>query len=386
MISADYLIIGAGFAGAATAYHLARRGVRDTILLEQEAIPGFHSSGRNAAMIRQCVPEPALFELTRAGAAFLRNLPVDWPEAVSFKQNGSLLLGSGDGWNKLQKDAEIGRRLGVEVELWTPSQARRHVAALEDAHFDGAVWCATDGVIDIHGLLLGYLKYACAHGAQVYYGADVCAIRRTAEGAFELRTNKQVITARRIVNATGAWANVVAQMAGASALPLRPYRRHLFTSPRLTWVDSSWPFVWDVTHDIYFRPEGEGLLLCACDQQELPPGDPPLDPTIRELLAEKIHRYMPGLERVSIHRYWAGFRTIANDGRFVIGWDPQAEGFFWVAGLGGHGVTTSSAVGALAADLLTADRHKEAEAFSPARFSKRTGNSFDHQTETVMEK
>ena len=188
MISTDYLIIGAGFAGAATAYHLARRGIRDTILLEREAIPGFHSSGRNAAMIRQCVPEPALFELTRAGAAFLRNLPDDWPEAVSFKQNGSLLLGSGSGWKKLQQDAEIGRSLGVEVDLWTPLQAQRHVAALEKAHFDGALWCATDGVIDIHGLLLGYLKYACAHGAKIYYGADVCGISRTADGAFEVRT------------------------------------------------------------------------------------------------------------------------------------------------------------------------------------------------------
>src|SRR5918993_4185526 len=120
MISSDCVIIGAGFAGAATAYQLACRGLTDITLLEQEAIPGFHSSGRNAAMIRQCVSEPALFDLTRAGAAFLRNLPVDWPEAVQFKQNGSLLLGSGDGWNKLQQDAEIGRRLGLEVELWTP--------------------------------------------------------------------------------------------------------------------------------------------------------------------------------------------------------------------------------------------------------------------------
>jgi D-arginine dehydrogenase len=374
MISADYVIIGAGFAGAATAYHLARRGVRNIILLEQEAIPGFHSSGRNAAMIRQCVPEPALFDLTRDGAAFLRNLPADWPEPVHFKQNGSLLLGSGEGWHKLQKDAELGRSLGVEVELWTPSQARRHVAALEDAHFDGALWCATDGIIDIHGLLLGYLKYASARGAQVYYDADVCAISRTAEGAFELRTKNQIIAARTIVNATGAWANAVARMAGAMALPLRPYRRHLFTSPPLPWVDLRWPFVWDVTHDIYFRPEGEGLLLCACDQQELPPGDPPLDPAVGELLAEKIQRYMPGLAAVSIRKYWAGFRTITSDGRFVIGWDPQTDGFFWVAGLAGHGVTTSSAVGALAADLIIAGAGKKGEAFSPGRFLARLSN------------
>ncbi|MBI2532004.1 MAG: FAD-binding oxidoreductase [Deltaproteobacteria bacterium] len=158
-------------------------------------------------------------------------------------------------------------------------------------------------------------------------------------------------------------------MAGASALPLRPCRRHLFVSPPLPWVDRSWPFVWDVTHDIYFRPEGEGLLLCACDQTELAPGDPPVDETVKELLAEKIERHMPGLSQVSISKGWAGFRTLSSDGRFVIGWDGQVKGFFWVAGLGGHGVTTSSAVGALAADLLLAGPGKKSEAFSPERFA-----------------
>jgi len=89
MISCDYIIIGAGFAGASTAYHLTRRGMTDILLLEQEAIPGFHSSGRNAAMIRQCVSDPALTELARDGAAFLSNFPSDWPVPVQFKQNGS---------------------------------------------------------------------------------------------------------------------------------------------------------------------------------------------------------------------------------------------------------------------------------------------------------
>src|SRR6185369_13080002 len=115
----EIVIVGAGFAGAATAYHLSRRGVGGILLIEQESIPGFHSSGRNAAMMRQCVPDPDLATLTRDGAMFLRHLPDDWPEPVQFKQNGSLLLGSGAGWSKLKQDAESGRSVGIDVVLWT---------------------------------------------------------------------------------------------------------------------------------------------------------------------------------------------------------------------------------------------------------------------------
>ncbi len=368
MLSCEYLIIGAGFAGAATAYHLSRRGVADILLVEQEAIPGFHSSGRNAAMIRQCVSDPDLLALTRDGSRFLRNLPHDWPEPVQFKQNGSLLLGSGDGWVKLQRDAELGRSLGVEMELWTPERAKRHVQVLKEAEFDGAAWCGTDGVLDIHALLSGYLKAASAKGARIRYGGVVQSID-AAEDGLTVVVDGESIRAKVVVNASGAWANRVAKLAGAAELPLRPCRRHLFVSPPLAWVDKSWPFVWDVTHDIYFRPEGEGLLLCACDQTELPPGDPPVDEAVKELLAEKIERHMPALSGVSISRGWAGFRTLSSDGRFVIGWDGKVKGLFWVAGLGGHGVTTSPAVGALAADLLLAGPGKKSEAFSPERFA-----------------
>jgi D-arginine dehydrogenase len=369
MIFVDYVVIGAGFAGAATAYHLTRLGVADILLLEREAIPGFHSSGRNAAMIRQCVSDPALAELTRDGAAFLRNLPSDWPVPVQFKENGSLLLGSGKGWEKLKQDANVDQSLGIDVSLWTPDQAKARVPVLEDAEFDGAVWCATDGTIDIHGLLSGYLKAAASRGARVRYGSAVEAIRGGGFGSLELHVNGETIKTNVLVNASGAWANTIAEMAGAAKLPLHPCRRHLFVSPPLDWVDARWPFVWDVSHDIYFRPEGEGLLLCACDQEELPPCDPPVDEAVKEILAEKIHNHIPALSRVSIAKGWAGFRTLSDDGRFVIGWDPEVAGLFWVAGMGGHGVTSSSAVGNLAADLILSGRQKSASAFAPERFS-----------------
>ncbi len=367
MLAVEYVVIGAGFAGAATAYHLVQRGITDLVLLEQEAVPGFHASGRNAAMIRQCVPDAALLQMARDGAAFLRRLPPEWAEPVQYKQNGSLLLGSGESWEKLKGDAELGRRLGVEVELWTPAQAKRLVPLLKETEFDGAVWCATDGIADIHALLSGYLKGATFKGVRMRFNCAVRSIRLAADG-FEIVTSQDTFKARTVINAAGAWANVIARMAGAVELPLRPFRRHLFVSPPLDWVDARWPFVWDVTHDIYFRPEGKGLLLSACDQQEMTPGDPPEDPSVREMLAEKIQRFMPTLSRVTINKSWAGLRTITRDGRFVIGWDPIIKGFFWVAGLGGHGVTTSAAVGALAAELIVAGLRSKADAFSPDRF------------------
>jgi D-arginine dehydrogenase len=364
----DCIIIGSGFAGAATAYHLTRRGLTDILLLERETIPGFHSSGRNAAMIRQCVPDPGLARLTRDGAAFLQQLPSDWPVPVQFKQSGSLLLGSGKGWEKLRQDSGVGRRLGVDVKLWTAEQAKRHVPVLREAKFDGAVWCATDGVIDIHALLSGYLKAAAAKGAKIRYGSAVQAIRATGTHELEVVSSGEAFKTNILINATGAWANTIAKMAGAAELPLHPCRRHLFVSPPLDWVDASWPFVWDVSHDIYFRPEGEGLLLCACDQQELPAVDPPMDETVKELLAEKIQNYIPALSNVSINKGWAGLRTLSADGRFVIGWDPKVKGLFWVAGLGGHGVTTSSAVGALATELILGGPEQKSNFFSPDRF------------------
>ena len=367
MNSFDYVIVGAGFAGAATAYQLARRGVARILLLEQESIPGFHSSGRNAAMLRQCISEPELTKLARAGANFIRQLPGDWPEPVPFKPNGSLLLGSGAGWEKLKRDAEVGLSVGIEMELWTPLQAKRRVPVLEQAEFDGAAWCGTDGIVDIHALLSGYLKYAASKGAQIRYNCAVQAVK-SKNGTVELATSNGVIETKTLVNASGAWANVVAKLAGARELPLKPCRRHLFVSPPIAWVDPLWPFVWDVSHDIYFRPEGEGLLLCACDQTELAPGDPPVDESVKEMLAEKIERFMPALSAVSIASGWAGFRTLTPDGRFVIGWDPKVENFFWVAGLGGHGMTTSAAVGELAANLLLAGPGNKSAPFSPDRF------------------
>ena len=369
MISSQYVIIGAGFAGAATAYHLARHGVKNILLLEQEKVAGVHSSGRNASMIRQVVPENAVMRLAKEGAAFLRGLPSDWQIPVDFQRNGSLLLGSGEGWDRLSRDAEMAREVGIEVESWLPEKAKDYVPVLKDADFDGAIWCPTDGVVDIHALLSGYLKAAFSMGTQIRYSCSVQGIEVQDGRACGVLTAEGLIRAETVINAAGPWAAVVGKMAGAVEAPLRPCRRHLFVTTPLPWVDPKWPFVWDDAHGIYFRPDSGGLLLCPCDQDEMAPGDPPTDSSVAELLAEKIRQRFPGIADVAIRKSWAGLRTLSSDGRFVIGWDSKVRGFFWVAGLGGHGVTTSSAVGALAAGLILDPSERRGGPFSPGRFA-----------------
>ncbi len=368
MISSQYVIIGAGFAGAATAYQLARRGIRNILILEQERVAGVHSSGRNAGMVRQVVSEPKIMALAKEGTAFLRHPPADWPAPVPFQQIGSLLLGSGEGWKRLSSDAKMAQQKGIEVECWSRERAKEHVTALEDADFDGAVWCPTDGAVDIHAYLSCYLKAATALGTQVRYGCSVRGIDVRDGRVRGVLTAGGTIETEAVINAAGAWAGVIGNLAGAVEVPLRPCRRHLFLTAPLSWVDPGWPFVWDVTHDVYFRPESGGLLLCPCDQDEMAPGIPANDDSVTELLAEKIDRHLPGISNIAIRKSWAGLRTLSADGRFVIGWDPKVRGFFWVAGLGGHGVTTSSSVGALAARLILDGDGRRAGEFSPERF------------------
>jgi D-arginine dehydrogenase len=368
MSSAQFVIVGAGFAGAATAYHLARQGARNIVLVEQEQVAGYHASGRNASLIRQVISEQSTMALACEGAAFLRNLPANWPIPVGFEQNGSVLLACEPAWEALQRDAALAHQMGIEVELLSQQATKRLVPNLNGTDFDGALWCPTDGVADIHALLSGYLKAAASMGVEIRYASALKAIERTGNRIASVLIRDEWVATEVLVNAAGAWAGAVAEMANAAVIPLRPLRRHLFVTGPLPWVDSRWPFVWDVSHGFYFRPESGGLLLCACDEDQMPPGDTPTSESAWGLLAEKARDYFPQFTNLPIRKSWAGLRTFAPDGRFVVGWDPHLAGFFWVAALGGHGVTTSAAVGALAAEMMVKADSDRGRDLSPRRF------------------
>ena len=364
-----YLILGAGFAGASLAYHLLKKGAKDVLLLEQEPLPGQHASGRNAGMIRQTVFDEPLATMACEGTRFLHQLPQDWPD-VSFRRCGSLLLGKKEALKELERAARNAERLRFEVRWFSKEEICKKIPLLKEGDFEKALFCPSDGVVDIQAFLKGYLSLAQKAGLQFLKNAKPLRIERKRK-TFLITTQQAAIEADVLVNATGAWAGGIAEDCKASRLPLHPFRRHIFYSEKTKEIPQDWPFIWDVAHQFYFRPESGGALFSPCDEEPIAPQDCPVDPAMRERLQKTLKQYLPSLAAIPLKRAVAGLRTLTPDGRFVIGFDPRCKNFFWVAGLGGHGVTASYSIGDLASDLLLGRSHDQqlTASFSPARFS-----------------
>ena len=268
------------------------------------------------------------------------------------RATGSLLLfGKGAG-ERMLRDADRAAADGLEIGWIDRGEAVQRVPWLDSAVFESALYVATDGVVDIHALLWRYLGEATARGARTVFGCRVDSVDVAGGRVCGVRTNLGRIASPVVVDAAGAWANAVATSAGLDPLPMTPFRRHLVVTPPLPGVEPGWPVVWAAGPEYYFRPETGGLLLSPCDQTAAEPGTALRDPAILDVLAERLAAFVPRLAGIPVKRYWAGLRTITGDGRFVIGPDPRLPGFFWVAGLGGHGMTGSAAIGETAAAMI----------------------------------
>lgn len=349
MRTTDIAIIGAGFAGAATAYFLHQAGIRDCVVLEAEDLPGTRASGLNAALGRQIIANPEFRHMSLTGMQFLHHPPPGFSDIPLVDSRGSLLLFSAMDQNKGVQLAEASRRDGLQVAQWTADQLHHRYPFVKEV--DSALLTPSDGLIDIHTLLYAYLHPA-QHAGRLITNARVQKLIREG-GVWTITTTAGEFRARVVVNAAGAWAGVVATLAGVEDIPLQVRRRHLFVSAPTDRLSSDTPFIWDVSHGYYLRPESGGILFSACDEDLTSPDDAYREaPEVQSLLLAKLQHYCPAFADLPIARYWAGARTFGPDDRICIRWDARVPGFLWVAGLGGHGVTASAAVGKCAAGLI----------------------------------
>lgn len=371
MRTADVVIVGAGFAGAATAWHLVARGIRDVVIVEREPVPGAHASGRNAALAFQGLADPVEAQLAVEGARFIAAPPDGFSDTPLFRRTGSLLVASTEaGVAALHALAAQVQALGnPDARVVSAEEARRVVSALRGAPVRAALWNPADGVVDIHALLHAYLAGARRGGARVLYRRTLTAVRTAGGRITGVDTDDGTLATRCLVAAGGGWAGVIGSLAGVGTRTLQPRRRHLFQTAVDLPVDPGWPFVWHQDVDTYFRPEGAGLLMSPCDATDHPPAPPVVDAAAAALLAEKVARAFPAFAGARIATAWACLRTFARDGRFVIGRDPDVDGLVWVAGLGGHGMTTSAAVGRLGAAAVCGETSEALAYFSPRRLT-----------------
>lgn len=358
----EAVVIGAGIAGAATAYHLAATGRWRVTVLEKEPVAGFHATGRNAAMIRQAVLPDAVAALAVDATRALHAMNSDERLGLNgvFRRTGSILWG---------ERTELERLLAAPA---APKDARILARADLSERFpkwplppgDAGLWTPSDGVIDVARLLHFFLH--AQENVVVRCGEEVIGAESGERAFGRVRTDVAAYEADSVVNAAGAWADRIAERLGGSPEGLTPRRRHLFWSGALDWVDLDRPYTWDITRGFYYRPESHGLLACACDEDVSLPVDASADPSVARLLAEKFAVFPPPMSDLPVARSWAGLRTFADDHSFVIGKDVRRRGLFWNAALGGHGVTVADAVGRLVAGAVDRDLPVPA-AFAPGR-------------------
>lgn len=347
--SARIAIVGGGFAGAATAYHLVSRGHTNVVVLEREQTLGQHASGRNAGMCRRITDDDAVTELTAAGAEFLRRPPANFCDRPLVVTTGSVLTSS----NAARLDSMARTASAID----TPHRLidRRDIEALwpelAGPMCDGGLLVERDGLIDTAALLGGFIEGARAGGADIVVGADVSRIEQSGSRV-ELVTACGVFDADVVVNAAGAWAEPVGQLAGAGAA-MQCYLRHVFVTERPVPEAEQRPFVWYVDPDeMYVRPYQGRLMISPCDRRLVAPCDAAADETGQALMLQRIEQTAPGLRDHGLSSQWACLRTFAGTPRPVIEWDERCTWLFWVAGLGGHGATACAAIGERASAFI----------------------------------
>lgn len=348
------VIVGAGFAGAAAAYFLGRAGISDILVLERESTYGYHASGRNAALCRQLVDDEIVGSLVLEGAEFLRHPPEGFASSPLLSETGSFMLAKLPA--QLDSLEERARDCGLRYERLPLDQILGRWPRIAGVPAVGGLYIPNDGVIDVHALLRGYVDGARATGIKFELGTEVKRFHNiSGSDKVMVETGKGNIEASMVVNATGAWAGEVGWRAGSRDIHFTPYHRHLHITERVPSLDAVAPFVWFLGQEdeFYIRPEGTGYLISGCDAVEVSPQDARVLPGATEYLAEKLTRVSPWIAEFSIMRSWACLRTFTPDGRPFVGPDREVPWLFWIAGLGGHGATASSAVGRLAAEAIT---------------------------------
>jgi len=366
MTPADVIVVGGGIAGISAAAEIAGDGARVTVL-EGEAQLGYHSTGRSAAIFIRNYGNATLRALN-AAAEQVFETPGEIAGSSLLSPRGELLLATDEEMTALESYIE-----GAEgVDRLSTGEAVELVPILRPEHIGGAVIERGARDIDVDRALQGYARLLKARGGRIVTGAAVSGISRSGD-IWEVTTDKEVHAAPVLINAAGAWADDIARLAGVGTVGLRPMRRSAALLPAPDGHDiSTWPLFGSVSETWYAKPDAGRLMVSPADEDPVDPHDAWADDMV---LAEGLYRYEQAVTVpvTRVESNWAGLRSFTWDRTPVAGFDPSADGFFWLAGQGGYGVQTAPALARLCSALVSGREPALAPlavlALSPSRFS-----------------
>lgn len=349
--SADIVIIGAGAIGASIAYQLGRRGARDVVVLERDAV-GAGSTSKAAGGIRVQFATRVEIELSLRAIAFFKRFEDEMGVPCDFHQEGYLFVVTDEPTlARFRENVALQRSMGADVRVIAPADARALVPALNVDDALAAVWGPTDGHASPNDVVQAYAAQARARGVRIVEGTPVTGIVVERGRVAGVLTPAGTIATRLVVNAAGPWAPLVGRMVGLE-LPVDPRRRHIFVTDAFDGIRHPLPLVTDTGSGFYCRSEQGAILMSPGDIGDVTEYEARVDWSVLELAVEKAVRRIPALEGAQVRHAWAGLRPRTPDGRAILDWAPGVEGLYLAVGFCGHGFQHSPGVGETVAEVL----------------------------------
>jgi D-arginine dehydrogenase len=340
----DYIVIGAGIAGASVAAHLAANA--RVLILEMEDRPGYHTTGRSAASYEPNYGPKPMLALTRASESFFKNPPAGFTDAPLFASRGSFFL-EAEG-QTAATEYLLSKSAGLQE--YSEAQTANLFPVLRPGYAKRSFLDNSTGDLDVDLLHRGFLKMFKASGGALLNNAAASNIERL-ENTWSVAAAGETFSAPTVINAAGAWGDVIAKMAGVAPVGLVPKRRSIGVVPVTGYEGfEKWPMVTDCGETWYAKPQSGKLIVSSADTTPVEPHDAYADDMA---IAEGIERMMNAttLEVTHLDHSWGGLRSFVSDGSPVVGFDPSTDGFFWLVGQGGYGIQSSPALSRTAAAL-----------------------------------
>ena len=322
------------------------------MLLEREQQPGYHTTGRSAAIYLETIGPRTVTVMSKVSGTFFHHPPAGFTDTPLIKPLGSMFVANADQIEDLERAFAEFSQLSDTVELIEAERAVSLVPSLDRNYIAAAIYDSSAMDMDVNAIHMGYLRHARAEGLELINNADVLALNYD-NSHWQVTTSGGDFAAPIIINAAGAWADVIAELGGVRTIGLVPKRRTAVVfNPPANIDTTTWCAVADCQEQWYLKPDAGQILASPADETPVPPQDVQPEELDVAILIDRLETATT-LEIKRINRSWAGLRSFVADKSPIVGFAPDAEGFFWLAGQGGFGIQTSYAMGMTAAALVT---------------------------------